>query len=171
MKYTTLLWGAHTFLRKTRCTHHNINVSTIGNLQLKSGYSPETSKAGCIFISHVGTRDISCKQLDCTCIVVGIHTKGMKHTNIVRCIHFSQLNNMYTWQHQYIHYRKPSLKIRPNSPEAPPECINNTTHVAIQPSGKWEDSWLVLTTTATDLDSTDRADVRGELKIAQPVSC
>ena len=37
IKYTTTLWGPHTFLRKTRCIHHNINVSTIGNLHLKSG--------------------------------------------------------------------------------------------------------------------------------------
>ena len=39
--------------------------------------------------------------------VVGTRTKGMKHTN------------MHTTQHQYIHYRKPSLKIGPDSPEAP----------------------------------------------------
>ena len=30
---------------------------------------------------------------------------------------------------------------------SPPECVNYTTHVAIQPSGKWEGSQLVLTTT------------------------
>ena len=29
-------------------------------------------------------------------IVLGTHTQGMKHTNIVRCIHFSRLNNMHT---------------------------------------------------------------------------
>ena len=97
----------------------------------------------------------------------------MKHTKIVRCTDFSQQNNIHTSQHQYIHYRKPSLKIGPHSPEDPQSVLNNTTYVpdvAIQPSGKCHGSRLVLTTAGTDLDSTDRADVRGELKIAQPVS-
>ena len=31
---------------------------------------------------------------------------------IVRCTHFSQENKMHTSQHQCIHYRKPSVKIR-----------------------------------------------------------
>ena len=46
--------------------------------------------------------------------VVGTHTKGIKYTNIVRSILFSQLKNMHTSHHQYIHSRKPSLKIRPH---------------------------------------------------------
>ena len=37
MKYTTTLWGVQTCLRKTRGIHHSTNVSTIGNLHLKSG--------------------------------------------------------------------------------------------------------------------------------------
>ena len=37
-------------------------------------------------------------------------------------------------------------------------------------SEKLEGSRLVLTTAGTDLDSTDAADVQGELKISQPVS-
>ena len=161
----TILWGAHTFLRKTRCTHHNINVSTIGNLHLKSGYTLQKRP-------RQGVNNIPCwhqshfMQTIRLYIVVATHTKGMKHTSIVRCIHFSQLNNMHTWQHQYIHYRKPSLKTGPQLSRSPPECVNNTTHVAIQPSGKWEGSQLVLTTAATDLESTDRADARGDLKIA-----
>ena len=62
----------------------------------------------------------------------------MKHTNIVWCIHLSQLNNMHCdVQQQYIHYKKPSLKIGPHSPEAP-QSVETTRHihVAIQPSGK-----------------------------------
>ena len=35
-------------------------------------------------------------------IVVGTHIKGLKHTNIVRCIDFSWQNNMHISQHQYI---------------------------------------------------------------------
>ena len=96
----TILWGAHTFLRKTRGTHH-INVSTIGNLHLKSGYTLQKRP-------RQGVTNIPCwhqshfMQTIRLYIVVGTHTKGMKHNNIVRCIHFSQLNNMHPWQHQYI---------------------------------------------------------------------
>ena len=64
-------------------------------------------------------------------IVAGTHTKGMKRTNTVRCIHLSQLNNMHTSQHQYIHYRKPSLKIGPNSPEAPQSVSVSYTHLTL----------------------------------------
>ena len=50
-----------------------------------------------------------------------MHIKGLKDTNIVRCIDFSQQNNLHTSQHQYIHYKKKTpSKIRPHSPEAPP---------------------------------------------------
>ena len=63
----------------------------------------------------------------------------MKHTKIVKCVDFSQQNNIHTSQHQYIHYRKLSLKIGPHSPEAPQSVLNKTTHapdVAIRPSEK-----------------------------------
>ena len=47
-----------------------------------------------------------------------VHTKKYEiHNNIVRCRDLSQENKIYTLQHQCIHYRKPSLKIRPHSPE------------------------------------------------------
>ena len=41
------------------------------------------------------------------------------YNNIVRCTHHSQENKMHTSQHQCIRYdyRKPSLKIRLDSPE------------------------------------------------------
>ena len=60
-------------------------------------------------------------------VVVGTHIKGQKHTNIVRCIDFSQQTNMHTSQHQYIHCRKPSLKIGLHSPEAPRVCKQHYT--------------------------------------------
>ena len=94
----------------------------------------------------------------------------MKHTKIVRCIHFSQLNNMHTSQHQYIHYRKPSLKIGPHSPEAT-QGVETTLHM--WQSSQAESERAVASTDhhpATDLDSTDKADMPRELKIAQPVS-
>ena len=43
------------------------------------------------------------------------HRKYETFTNIVRCCFFSQQNNIYTSQHQYICYRKHSFKIQPNS--------------------------------------------------------
>ena len=43
------------------------------------------------------------------------HKKYETYTIIVRCCFFSQQNNIYTSQHQYICYRKHSFKIRPNS--------------------------------------------------------
>ncbi len=43
------------------------------------------------------------------------HKKYETYTIIVRCCLFSQQNNIYTSQHQYICYRKHSFKIRPNS--------------------------------------------------------
>ena len=47
-----------------------------------------------------------------------VHTKKYEiHNNIVRCRDLSQENKMHTSQHQCIHYRKPSLKIRPHSLE------------------------------------------------------
>ena len=97
IKYTTTLWGPHTFLRKTRCIHHNISVSTIRNPHLKSGsILQKIPRWGVWQQSHF-------MQTVRLCIVVGTHTKGMKHTNIVRCIDLSQLNNMHTSQHQYIY--------------------------------------------------------------------
>ena len=36
---------------------------------------------------------------------------SMIYKNTVRCLVSSQQNNMHTSQNQYIHYRKPSLKI------------------------------------------------------------
>ena len=47
-----------------------------------------------------------------------VHTQKYEiHNNIVRCRDLSQENKMHTSQHQCIHYRKPSLKIRPHSLE------------------------------------------------------
>ena len=90
---------------------------------LKIGlHSPETSKAGWGVNNTPFWHQSHFMQTIRLYIVVGTHTKGMKHTNIVRCIDFSQLNNMHTLQHQYIYYRKPSLKIGPHSPEAP-QCV------------------------------------------------
>ena len=43
------------------------------------------------------------------------HKKYKTYTIIVMCCFFSQQNNIYTSQHQYICYRKHSFKIRPNS--------------------------------------------------------
>ena len=43
------------------------------------------------------------------------HNRYKTYTNIVRCCFFSQQNNIYTLQHQYICYRKHSFKIQPNS--------------------------------------------------------
>ena len=43
------------------------------------------------------------------------HKKYKMYTIIVRCYCFSQQNNIYTSQHQYICYRKHSFKIRPDS--------------------------------------------------------
>ena len=43
------------------------------------------------------------------------HKKYETYTIIVRCCFFSQQNNIYTSQHQYICNRKHSFKIRPNS--------------------------------------------------------
>ena len=80
MKYITTLPGAQTFLRKTRYIHYSINVSTIGNLHLKLGYTLQKRPNNTPFWhqSHF-------MQTVRLCIVVGTHTKGIKHTNIVRC--------------------------------------------------------------------------------------
>ena len=43
------------------------------------------------------------------------HKKYKTYTIIVRCCFFSEQNNIYTSQHQYICYRKHSFKIRPDS--------------------------------------------------------
>ena len=157
---------------KTRCTHHNINVSTIGNLHLNSGSTLQKRPRRGVNNTPFWHQSHFMQTIRLY-IVAGTHTKGMKRTNTVRCIHLSQLNNMHT-SHQYIHYRKPSLKIGSHSPEAPRECKEHYTcgnpanwKVRGQPAST---DHLVLTTAATDLDSTDRADVRGELEIAQPVS-
>ena len=49
-----------------------------------------------------------------------VHTKKYEiYNDIVRCVDFSQQNNMHTSQHQYIQYRKPSLKIGLQLPETP----------------------------------------------------
>ena len=68
--------------------------------------------------------------------VVGTHTKGMKHTNIERCIHLSHPNNMHTSHHQYIHYRKPSLKIRPPTLQKPPRVCKQ--HYTCSNPAKWK---------------------------------
>ena len=102
MKYTTTLWSAHTCLRKTTRIHHYISISTKGNLHLKSVSTlQKLPRRGVIYIIlHFGNRTISCKLLGRLCIVAGTHTKGMKHTNVVRCIDVSQQNSMHTSQHQ-----------------------------------------------------------------------
>ena len=49
-----------------------------------------------------------------------VHTQKYEISNkIVRCVDFSQPNNMHTSQHQYIHDRKPSLKTGLQLPETP----------------------------------------------------
>ena len=143
MKYTTTLWGAQTFLRKTRCIHNNVSISTTENRHLKSGSTLQK-------LPGWGVNNTPFWQQRHFMQTIRLLTHIQKTWNtpaLWGCIDFSQQNNMHTSQHQYIPYRKPSLKIGPDSPEAPPpECVNNTTHVAIQPSGKWEGSRLVLTT-------------------------
>ena len=47
------------------------------------------------------------------------HKKYEVYINTVSCIDFSQENSMHILQHQYIHYRKLSLKIGLHSPETP----------------------------------------------------
>ena len=142
------------------------------------------------------------------------HKKHETYTIIVRCCFFSQQNNIYKSQHQYICYRKHSFKIRPNSQRKTHrgcklsipfwqeglscklwKCAQYT-HKTYKTKQHWKtanmhhninmfttgnthlkytkhpvhsaahklkirSSQLVLTTAGTDLDSTDRAAIRG----------
>ena len=46
-----------------------------------------------------------------------VHTQKYEMYNTVRCMDFTQQNNMHVSQHQYIHPGKHSLKIRLQPPK------------------------------------------------------
>ena len=117
--YTTTPWGAQTFLRKKKTSIlNNDNISATENLHLKSGSALHKLPGWGVNNTPFWQQSHFMQTIRLQ-RVVGTHTKGIKHTNIVGCIDFSQQNNLHTSQHHYIRYRKPSLKSRPHSPEAP----------------------------------------------------
>ena len=137
-KRIPLLWGAAFFLNKTTYIHHNINISATGSTHLKSGPTLKEKLTGGVNSIPFWQEGHSCKLWKCA---------QYTHKTYETKQHWKTANmhhniNMFTTGNTHLKYRK--------------HRVHSAAHKL-----KIRSSRLVLTTAGTDLDSTDRAAMKG----------
>ena len=147
-KRIPILWGAVFSLNKTALyIHHNINISATESTLLKSGLTLKEKLTGGVNSIPFWQEDHSFKLWKCAQYTHKTYEKE-QHWKTANMHHNI---NMFTTGNTHLKYRK--------------HPVHSAAHKL-----KIRSSRLVLTTAGTGLDSTDRAAMWGELKIAQPVS-